>query len=346
MKSPVRRRGVRICLVLGLLTAPAGVAAAARLDPNNPTGSAGLVLIDKLGHYVRFFDPATFKEISNVQVGVTPHDLAISPDHKTVYTPVYGDGIYGRNPHPAHTIAIIDLPTRTVTGMIDVSPYQAPHGIQIDDAGTLYVTCDISRKLLVIDPKKRAIEAAIDTDGTGHWIAVLPDASKAYVTNKDDRPFVSVIDLKARKMVGRIPAPNGTEGIGASPDGKRVLVADHAQPVILVVDTASDKVIDKITMQGNAKGMYKVRYTPDGTKVLAMNSSEGLINILDAGNLHGEQQVLKVGKAPMGLAFTPDGKTALIANHGDGTVSVIDLQKAKVVSSFVGGTGIETLSYY
>src|SRR5947209_4172039 len=116
-KSRVRQTG--FALVAGMTLA--GVVAAASLDPNNPTGSSGLVLIDKLGHYVRFFDPATFKEISSVEVGVTPHDLAISPDHKTVYTPVYGDGVYGRNPHPEHTIAIIDLAARKVTGMIDVS---------------------------------------------------------------------------------------------------------------------------------------------------------------------------------------------------------------------------------
>ena len=346
MNNVGRSRFMQSCFTLVLVLILAHTLSAAGLDPNNPTGTSGLVLIDKLGHFVRFFDPATFKEISSVEVGVTPHDLAISPDHTTVYTPVYGDGVYGRNPHPEHHVAIIDLASRKVTGMIDVSPYQAPHGIQIDDAGTLYVTCDLSRKLLVIDPKKRVIETAIDTEGTGHWVAVLPDASKAYVTNKTDRLFVSVIDLKARKMIGRVPAPNGTEGIVASPDGKRVLVADHAAPVIFVIDTATDTVVDKITMQGNSRGMYKVRYTPDGAKVLAMNSSEGLINIFGASNLHGPQQVLPVGKAPMGFAFTPDSKTALIANHGDGTISVIDLQKSKVVSSFVGGTGVETLAYY
>jgi len=346
MNSTIQFRAMRAGLALALLSAIAGVLPAASLDPNNPTGTSGLVLIDKLGHFVRFFDPATFKEISSVEVGITPHDLAISPDHKTVYTPVYGDGVYGRNPHPEHHVAIIDLGSRKVTGMIDVSPYQAPHGIQIDDAGTLYVTCDLSRKLLIIDPKKRAVEAAIDTEGTGHWVAVLPDGTKAYVTNKNDELFVSVIDLKARKMVGRIPAPNGTEGIVASPDGKQVLVADHLEPAILVVDTSTDTVVDKIVMKGNTKGMYKVRFTPDGSKVLAMNSSEGLITILSASNRHSDQHILKVGKAPMGFAFTPDNKTALIANHGDGTVSVIDLQNSKVVSSFVGGTGIETLSYY
>ena len=142
--------------------------AAGRVDPNNPTGSHGLIVIDKIGRHVRFLDPSNFQEISSLEVGVAPHDVAISPDHKTAYVPVYGDGVYGRNPNPGHTIAIIDLETRKLAGTIDVSPYQAPHGIQIDDAGTIYVTCDLSRKLLVINPKTRSIEAAIDTEGTGH----------------------------------------------------------------------------------------------------------------------------------------------------------------------------------
>jgi YVTN family beta-propeller protein len=346
MEMRFHSRALRAALAMALLGSLAGAVSAASLDPNNPTGTAGLVLIDKLGRHVRFFDPATFKEISSLDVGVAPHDLAFSPDHKTVYTPVYGDGVYGRNPNPGHTIAIIDLASRKITGTIDVSPYQAPHGIQVDPAGLLYVTCDLSRKLLVIDPRKRSIEAAIDTEGTGHWVAVLPDGSKAYVTNKNDKLFVTVIDLKARKIIGRIPAPNGTEGIVASPDGKRVLVADHSEPLILVVDTASDTVVDRIPVERSTKGMYKVRYTPDGSKILTMNSTEGLINIFDAANLHSGQKSLTVGKAPMGFAFSPDGKTALIANHGDGTVSVIDLAAERVVSSFTGGTGIETLSYY
>jgi YVTN family beta-propeller protein len=330
-----------LAVILGLSQA----ASIANSDPNNPTGARGLLLIDKLGHHLRFFDPVTYKEISNLDVGINPHDLAISLDHKTAYTPVYGDGIYGRNPHPGHTIAIVDLTTRQVEAMIDVSPYQAPHGIQIDAAGKIYVTCDLSRKLLVINPKTRSIEDAIDTEGTGHWLAVLPDASKAYVTNKTDKLFVSVIDLKTRKMVGRIPAPNGTEGVVASPDGKRVLVADHAQPELMVVDTATDKVVDRVRLQGNSTGGYKMRYSPDGAKVVACNL-DAQVNILNASDLHGKQQVLTVGKNPMGFAFAPDGKTVLVANHGDGTVSVIDLEEGRVVSNFQAGTGIETLSYY
>jgi YVTN family beta-propeller protein len=337
----------RTILAPTLLLAFAGPGLAASLNQNSPTGASGLLLIDKMGRQVKFLDPSTFREISSVEVGVAPHDFAISPDHKFAYIPVYGDGIYGRNTNPGHTIAVVDLANRKVDQIIDVSPYIAPHGIQIDPTGsTIYVACDLSRKVLVIDTKSRSIKAAIDNEGTGHWIAVLPDASKLYVANKNDRLFVSVLDLKTNKMVGKIPAPNGTQGIVASPDGKSVIVADNSEPKLLVIDTKTDKVVDKIALENSTRGVYKPYYTPDGSKLVICSENPPLVHILDAKNLHGKQTVLTVGKDPMGFAVSGDGKTLLVANHGDGTVSVIDLKDGKITSNFKAGTGIETLSYY
>jgi YVTN family beta-propeller protein len=337
----------KIFIALTLLLALAGSGLGASLNQNSPTGASGLLLIDKMGRQVKFLDPATFKELSSIEVGVAPHDFAISPDHKFAYIPVYGDGIYGRNANPGHTVAVVDLVNRKVDQIIDISPYIAPHGIQIDPTGsTIYVACDLSRKVLVIDTKSRAIKAAIDTEGTGHWIAVLPDASKLYVANKNDRLFVSVLDLKTNKMVGKIPAPNGTQGIVASPDGRSVIVADNSEPKLLVIDTKTDKVVDTIALENSMRGVYKPYYTPDGSKLVICSENPPVVHILDANNLHGKQTVLTVGKDPMGFAVSSDGKTLLVANHGDGTVSVIDLKEGKITSNFKAGTGIETLSYY
>jgi YVTN family beta-propeller protein len=333
--------------MLFALAVVAALAPAANLDFNNPTGTQGLIMIDKLGGFVRFFDPVSFKELSSFAIpDGPPHELAISPDHKTAYVPVYGDGVYGRNPHPGHVIAIVDLASKKMTGTIDVSPYIAPHGLQVDAKGTLYATCDLSRKFLVIDPKSRTITAAVDTEGTGHWIAVLPDGSKAYVANKNDRPFVSVIDIKARKMTGKIDMPNGTQGITVSPDGKRVLAVDYKDPKFMVIDTATDKIVDTVAVEKNQTGPFRVKYSPDGSKLVTCDSQAGLANIINTADLHGKQTVLTVGKTPFGIAFSADSKTALVSNHGDGTISVIDLPSGKIVNTFKAGTGIETLSYY
>jgi len=337
---------MRICVLSILIAAAAVPVIAALLDPNNPTGTEGLIMIDKRGGLVRFFDPVALKEVGTLQLEAPPHELAISPDHKTAYVPLYGDGVYGANPHPGHKIIAIDLRERKVAGTVDVSPYEAPHGLQVDNSGTLYATCDLSRKILIIDPKSLKVQAAIDTEGTGHWAAVLPDGSKAYVANKNDRMFVSVIDLKARKMTGRIPMPKGTQGITASPDGKQVLAIDYADPKFYVIDTATDKVIDTVLVGKNTVGPFRARYSPDGATLITVNHMDQVANIFSVNNLHAPQLILTVGSQAFGIAYSANGKTALVSNHGDGTISVIDLEKNQVSRTFKAGTGIETLAYY
>ena len=331
-----------------------GLAAAltvrAGVNLSAPTGTDGLVMVDKVGGYIRFFDPATDQELGSLEAsaepGLKPHELAISPDHKTAYVTVYGDGVYGKNPHPGHTVAIIDLVTRKMTGTIDVSPYLAPHGIQIDAAGRLYVACDLSRVVLILDPKKRKIEAAIDVEGAGHWIALLPNARKLYVANKNDKPFISVIDLKLHKMIGTVPMPNGTQGIAASPDGKTVLAADFSEPYLHVISTGTDAEIDRVRVQGADKGLYKIFFSPDGKRVLTCLPN-GQVNIFSAVDLHAPQHVVQsAGTGLMGFAFSADGRTALVGNHGEGTVSRIDLETATVISTFAAGKGVENLAYF
>src|SRR5579863_8911190 len=109
------RRSTPLAALAALVIATA-LLPAKNADPNNPTGNTGVVLIDKVGHHIRFFDPKTWTETSNIAVGVNPHDIALSPDHKTAYIPIYGAGIYGNNPNPEHTIAIVDLTSRSLAG--------------------------------------------------------------------------------------------------------------------------------------------------------------------------------------------------------------------------------------
>ncbi|MCP4301158.1 MAG: ABC transporter substrate-binding protein [Gammaproteobacteria bacterium] len=314
-------------------------------NPNSVSGSTGLIMIDKRGSRVRFFDPDTLEEISNLEIA-RPHELAISPDRKTAYVPIFGDGIYGDNPNPGQSIVIIDLDKRTIKGTIDVSPYLAPHGLQVDDSGMLYATAEMSRKLLVIDPAARSVEAAINTDGAGHWAIVLPNGEKAYVANKDDRKFISVIDLKARRMTGRVPMPNGTQGIAISPDNKRIIAIDYKEPRFYVIDVATDKIVETVEIADNSIGPFRARYSPSGDTLITINDEDSLANIYDGHDLSRPQHTLNVGEQPFGIAYSKDGSIALVSNHGDGTITVLDLDELRVVRTFPAGTGIETLTYY
>jgi DNA-binding beta-propeller fold protein YncE len=333
------KRTLAALVILAPLTLGAGGSTV-----NHPTGTAGLFLVDKLGAHVRFLDPVTMLERSNLKLPANPHDFVFSPDHTRAYVPIYGSGVYGQNPDPQRRLYVIDLAKRSVAKVIDLSPYKSPHGIQIAPDGTLWVTAELDRKIVHVDPERGRVIEALDADGSAHWMAILPDGSKMYVANKADRLFVSVIDLRTKKLVARIPMPKGTQGIAASPNGRTVIAMDLAEPVMAVIDTKSDQVVDRIRLQGQSDAAYKAYYSPDGKYLLTMAGS--MITIIDAANLKGLQRVLRVGAFPMGIGFSSDGTTAVIANHGDGTVSVLDLATARTTKVFKAGTGIETLGYY
>jgi YVTN family beta-propeller protein len=128
-----------------------------------------------------------------------------------------------------------------VARVIDLLPYKAPHGVQVAPDGSLYVTAENDRKVLHVDPESGRILHAIDVEGSAHWIAILPDGSKLYVANKNDRPFISVVNLTTRKVVARVPMPKGTQGIAASPDGRSVVAMDYAAAVVAVIDPRTDQ---------------------------------------------------------------------------------------------------------
>ncbi len=331
------RKRAAICALAAALPA-AGAA------PNPSTGTQGLLLIDKIGGHVRFFDPVTLTERANIEMPKNPHDFALSADHRFAYVPIYGPGVYNRNPEPGHEVYVIDLAAQKVAKVIDLAPYRSPHGIQIDERGLLYVTAELDRKILVVDPAAGRVIDTIEHEGSGHWIAVLPGGKKAYVANKDDKLFVSVLDLDKRELVGSVPMPRGTQGITVSPDGKQAIAMDLVEPAMAVIDTATDTVIERIALKDSTQGAYKAYYSPDGKWLLTMSGS--LVSIFDANDLHAPQRVVTVGASPMGIAFSNDGKTALVANHGDGTVSSLDLASATITKTFKAGSGIETLTYY
>ena len=314
-------------------------------DANFLTGGSGLIAVDKMGNQVLFLDPDSYETIL-VLDGFAPrvHELLIAPDRRVAYVPIYGDGVHGRNPHPGHLIALFDLQARRHMGDFSTAPYMAPHGLRWGALGQLYCLCEDSGVVLEMDAERGRIEHVIEVGSNkAHRMEILPDGSKLYTENEED-PFASVIDLRARRRIGKIPAPNGLAGIGMSPDGKTVVLVDNQQPRIMVVDTATDEVVAMIALEGHEKAAQIARYSPDGRYLVVTSVDAPLVTIFDAGLK--TQRLLRLGQGPMNMAFHENGRTVVIGNQNEGTLSVCDLEQGEVLRTVRAGVGVEALSFF
>jgi len=314
-------------------------------DPNFLTGKSGLIAVDKMGNQVLFLDPNTYETTLTLD-GFAPrvHELLIAPDRKIAYVPIFGDGVHGKNPHPGHLIALFDLRARRHMGDFSTYPYLAPHGLRWGPGGRLFCSCENNGVVLEMDAATGSIHHVIEVGSNKcHRIEILPDGSKLYTENEADT-FASVIDLKTRKRIKKIPAPNGLAGIGLSPDGKTIILVDNGKPRILVVDTETDEVVNTIELQGHEKPAQIARYSPDGKYLVVTSVDAPLATIFDADLK--SQHLLRLGQGPMNMAFHEDGRLVLIGNQNEGTISVCDLEQAEVVQTVRAGVGVEALSFF
>ena len=171
----------------------------------------------------------------------TVHELLIVPETGLAYVPIFGDGIHGRNPNPGHLLAIIDLNKRAHVGDIDLRPYIAPHTLKLGPDGQIYITCENSAVIAVIDRATHTVIDAIDSGSTnGHRLIISPDGRRLYTDNEEDAD-VSVIDLPNRKLLGKIKTPQALAGIAISQDSRTVVAVDDEEPALFLIDTERAK---------------------------------------------------------------------------------------------------------
>ncbi len=310
-----------------------------------------LVAVDKVGCGIEFVDPVTKKSIKRLNMPARPHELVVTPDHKLAYVTIYGDGIYGNNVHRGHQLDVIDLQRMEKVDQVDLSPWQAPHGLAWDAYGKLWVTCDKSRHVIVINPNTKTVERAVPTDTDGcHWIIAVDGGRRMYTSNKDT-PYVGVFDAEQQTLTKRIEVPNGVEGICSSPDGKIAYASDHRETRLLQFDTQTDTLKQTVELKGYSQiPVYedhemRVRATPDGKYVVISGYKWDVAVIVDAADLT-KQKLLKTRKGPMGFGFPPfDPTLVYMADHDSGSISVIDLKTKDYAESFPCGTGVECMEF-
>ncbi|MGA7487855.1 MAG: cytochrome D1 domain-containing protein [Xanthobacteraceae bacterium] len=309
----------------------------------NASGARGLIAVDKMGTKVLFLDPASCEtEVVLDGFQRTVHELLVVPETALAYVPIFGDGIHGRNPNPGHLLCIIDLDRRAHVGDIDLRPYIAPHTLKLGPDGLIYITCENSAVVAVIDRASHKVVDAIESRSTnGHRLIISPDGRRLYTENEEDAT-VSVIDLPGRKFLRKIETPRPLAGIAISGDGRTVVAVDDEEPTLFLIDTESEQVAGTVRLEGVPEAAQIARYSEDFGMLGVTSLKSDTVSLIEPS--FRRQTAIKVGSQPMDMAF--HGDELFVACQGDGSVHVIDIPARQHKASFHAGKGCESLGFF
>ncbi len=194
-------------------------------------------------------------------------------------------------------------------------------------AGTLFVTNTKSDSVSVIDTDTFEVTATIPVGrGKPNRIVFHPDGKLAWIVY-DKSHDLGVIDAETRKLVKRVKIGGNPYNRNFTPDGRHLLMLDWSSDTIavpgivhestltpdgrflyttlrkgnriVVVDTATDKIVTTIAQKGYPD---LVTMEPNGRYALVTNRWADLVSVIDL-TTHTHVRTIPVGKAPHGMAL-------------------------------------------
>jgi YVTN family beta-propeller protein len=305
-----------------------------------PSTQGMLVVANQREHTALLIDPETRQELAKVSVGINGHEVAVSPDSRFAYVPIYGNSGVGKPGTDGTTIDVIDLHDRKIAATIDLGKPLRPHRAEFGPDGLLYVTAELDKAVDVVDPATRKVVAQIPTGAIeSHMIVISPDGSRAYTANVA-AGSVSVLDLKQRSLVTVIPVARIVQRISISSDGKRIFTHDQDTPRIAVIDAATNKVANWISVPAT---VYSSSPSADGRKLFA-SSPSGKIFVIDLASAKVEES-FDIPPALGELLLAPGGRLAFVSCPAAGTIEVLDIPRHKLLQPIKLTPGVDGLAW-
>ncbi len=114
--------------------------------------------------------------------------------------------------------------------------YKTPVNLALaPDGRRIYVACEHSDSLVVLDAQSGALVREIPVGRRPHDVAPSPDGTRLYVTNRFSGSL-SVIDAHTLEVLREVAVGDDPHGVLVAPDGRRVYVLDTGADAISVLD--------------------------------------------------------------------------------------------------------------
>jgi DNA-binding beta-propeller fold protein YncE len=288
---------------------------------------AAFVVGEKVAGSIGFYD-ADFKRLGGVKVGSHPHEIALTPDKRTLYVADNGVLWMTETGPGENTVSVVDIASRRRVATIDLGKYRRPHGIAFDArTGQVLVSTEKPSQLLTLDPASRKVVRTYDVKGQAPHIVLLgPEDRWAYLSATDSGSL-SAIDLKSG-VVTVIPCGERPQGEIFSPDRKTIFVANSGGSSISMFDAAKKQRIGAIETGGKAP--VRLVVAPDGKTLIYALQEGRSVGFADTATGKEMMQIPLAGR-PVSMSLSLDGKVAYTSVQEEEKIYAISVAQRKIL---------------
>lgn len=304
----------------------------------------GLLLVAVKGDAsLALVDSNTNQKLAEIpEGGITGHELAVSPDGRTAYAPIYGNSGVGEPGTDGSNMVVIDLASRKIVGNVDFGKGVRPHDPVFGPKnGLLYVTTELNQAISMIDPKTLKIIGSIPTgQEQSHMLVISRDGHRGYTANVGPGT-VSVLDMDARKTIAIIPVSKQVQRIALSVDGAHVFTSDQTKPQLAVIDTATNKVAQFVPLPDLG---YGTATTPDGKWLIVANPLIHKVSALNLSTMKVDH-VIDMPVRPQAVLVNPNNQVAYVSCDKSRKVAVLSLSDWTVKDLIDVGPGADGMAW-
>jgi len=332
------------CLLALLLVPLSGCGTADRgtsQDAELPVASSGResggevrVYVADRYESVRQLAPDTLETVAVLDVGLRPHGLIVSPDHRTLYVTV----------ETTNELVKVDIATHEILGRVEVA--LVPNEPTITHDGRyVFVPSRGAGLCDVVDTETMQVVKQLATGGASHNAYTSADGSKVFVTSMGD-DLITVIDVATLEIERQIPLGVQPRPVALTGDLGLAYVAISGLTGFVTLDLIEDEIIDRLEIPIPPETPVPPLDTYTHGLLMTPNERELWVAAYATDTVYGftlpERQQFAAVAVPGGphwLALHPDGEPLYASLESTGKVAAIHRGLREVIREADVGDG-------
>lgn len=313
----------------------AGEEAAVPLASSDPefTGEVRVYVADRY-ESVRQLSPDTLETVAVLDVGLRPHGLIVSPDHRTLYVTV----------ETTNELVKVDIATHEILGRVEVS--LVPNEPTISNDGRyVFVPSRGAGVCDIVDSETMQVVKQLATGGASHNAYTSADGKWVFVTSMGE-DLITVIDVATLEIERQIPLGGQPRPVALTADLSRAYVALSGLTGFVTLDLIEDEIIDRLEVPIPPETPVPPLNTYTHGLLMTPNERELWVAAYATNTVYGftvperhQFAAVAVPGGPHWLALHPDGEPLYASLESTGKVAAIHRGLREVIREAEVGDG-------